>query len=417
MIVNLLPYQILQPFVDAAFKKRGIDPEHFWRNAGLPAFQFPDPNGQRQPERCAAAGADACSRARRNILAPPCRRARRARTPRRPTASRSPANPLPCARPDRSAVRRQPVRPNYPPPDVLTSAPNPNAPRSTPGLPSAAVPGETSPALQGIPVPLRARARRVRARYRSGRCPGPCPPPAGAAGARSRDAAAGTGRTVAGTTECRLPGNPPFACRIARGHGRFTDRCRRSSTSETSSCRTFLGRTRSSSARLVLRRTGRRSRRLPALQAADQHHRRRVLPSGARAVSRATRCRSWACRVGSIDKIEPAGDKMKVTFHYDNKYKVPADATASILNPSLVASRTIQLSPPYTGGPVHGGQRGDPDRAHPGAGGVGRPAQPDHRHRQPARAHTPSSRRGRSATSSSPSPTGWTARASRSTPP
>ena len=57
-------------------------------------------------------------------------------------------------------------------------------------------------------------------------------------------------------------------------------------------------------------------------------------------------------KVGSIDSIEPAGDKMKVTFHYANKYKVPANATASILNPSLVSSRTIQLSPPYTGGPV-----------------------------------------------------------------
>src|SRR5439155_14446244 len=38
-------------------------------------------------------------------------------------------------------------------------------------------------------------------------------------------------------------------------------------------------------------------------------------------------------KVGTIDKIEPAGDKMKVTFHYANKYKVPANATASILNP------------------------------------------------------------------------------------
>jgi phospholipid/cholesterol/gamma-HCH transport system substrate-binding protein len=57
-------------------------------------------------------------------------------------------------------------------------------------------------------------------------------------------------------------------------------------------------------------------------------------------------------KVGKIDKIEPAGDKMKITFHYENKYKVPANATASILNPTLVASRTIQLSPPYTGGPV-----------------------------------------------------------------
>src|SRR3984885_6312522 len=57
-------------------------------------------------------------------------------------------------------------------------------------------------------------------------------------------------------------------------------------------------------------------------------------------------------KVGAIDSIEPAGDRMKVTFHYDNTYKVPANATASILNPSLVASRNIQLSPPYTGGPV-----------------------------------------------------------------
>lgn len=57
-------------------------------------------------------------------------------------------------------------------------------------------------------------------------------------------------------------------------------------------------------------------------------------------------------KVGSIDSIEPAGDKMKVTFSYESKYKVPENATASILNPSLVASRNIQLSPAYTGGPV-----------------------------------------------------------------
>ncbi len=56
--------------------------------------------------------------------------------------------------------------------------------------------------------------------------------------------------------------------------------------------------------------------------------------------------------VGAIDKIEPAGDKMKVTFHYAKKYKVPADASAVILNPTLVASRNIQLTPPYKGGPV-----------------------------------------------------------------
>jgi phospholipid/cholesterol/gamma-HCH transport system substrate-binding protein len=58
--------------------------------------------------------------------------------------------------------------------------------------------------------------------------------------------------------------------------------------------------------------------------------------------------------VGAIDKIEPSGDKMRVTFHYQNKFKVPANASAVILNPTLVASRTVQLEPPYKGGPVLG---------------------------------------------------------------
>jgi phospholipid/cholesterol/gamma-HCH transport system substrate-binding protein len=66
-------------------------------------------------------------------------------------------------------------------------------------------------------------------------------------------------------------------------------------------------------------------------------------------------------RVGAIDEIEPVSGKrlcgpqeqcMKVTFHYQNKYKVPANASAAILNPTLVASRAIQLEPAYKGGPV-----------------------------------------------------------------
>ena len=57
-------------------------------------------------------------------------------------------------------------------------------------------------------------------------------------------------------------------------------------------------------------------------------------------------------QVGTIDSIEPAGDKMKVVFHYESKYKVPADVRAVILNPTLVASRSIQLEPPYRGGAV-----------------------------------------------------------------
>jgi len=57
-------------------------------------------------------------------------------------------------------------------------------------------------------------------------------------------------------------------------------------------------------------------------------------------------------KVGAVDSVEPAGDKMKVTLSFASRYKVPADATASILNPTVVASRVIQLSPPYTGGPA-----------------------------------------------------------------
>ncbi|HEX7323605.1 MAG TPA: MlaD family protein, partial [Mycobacterium sp.] len=48
--------------------------------------------------------------------------------------------------------------------------------------------------------------------------------------------------------------------------------------------------------------------------------------------------RIMGIQVGAIDKIEPGGDKTKVTFHYDKKYKVPADAVAAILNPQLVAA-------------------------------------------------------------------------------
>ncbi len=36
----------------------------------------------------------------------------------------------------------------------------------------------------------------------------------------------------------------------------------------------------------------------------------------------------------------------------DSKYKVPADAKAAILSPTLVTARAIQLTPAYTGGPV-----------------------------------------------------------------
>ena len=56
--------------------------------------------------------------------------------------------------------------------------------------------------------------------------------------------------------------------------------------------------------------------------------------------------------VGVIDKIEPQPLQVKISFWLDDEYKVPADAKAVILSPSLVTSRAIQLTPAYTSGPV-----------------------------------------------------------------
>jgi phospholipid/cholesterol/gamma-HCH transport system substrate-binding protein len=56
--------------------------------------------------------------------------------------------------------------------------------------------------------------------------------------------------------------------------------------------------------------------------------------------------------VGKIDRIEPQGTRVKITFWYDATYRVPADAKAAILSPALVPARAIQLTPAYTGGPA-----------------------------------------------------------------
>ncbi|KBZ61218.1 virulence factor Mce family protein [Mycobacterium marseillense] len=56
--------------------------------------------------------------------------------------------------------------------------------------------------------------------------------------------------------------------------------------------------------------------------------------------------------VGKIEKIEPQPDHVRITFWFNDKYKVPADVKAAILSPSLVTPRSIQLTPAYTGGPA-----------------------------------------------------------------
>jgi phospholipid/cholesterol/gamma-HCH transport system substrate-binding protein len=175
MIGNLLPYWILQPWVDAAFKKRGIDPENFWRGAGLPAFRWPDPNGIRLPNGAppsappvlegtpdhpgpAVAPGSPCS------YAPP------------PEMSPRPGNPLPCAGADQG---QGPFGPNgpYPAlPDVLSSPPKPNGLPPAPGVPDAGRPGMPAPDVPGTAVPLPPNAP-PGARREGLQPAGPSPPP------------------------------------------------------------------------------------------------------------------------------------------------------------------------------------------------------------------------------------------------
>ncbi|MCA2333717.1 MCE family protein, partial [Mycobacterium avium] len=128
---NLALYQISQPWVDAAFKKRGIDPEDFWRSAGLPAYRFPDPNGTRFPNG-APPPAPPVLEGTPDHPGPavppgsPC-----SYTPAADGLPR-PDNPLPCA----GAVTGPFGGPGFPAPvDVMTSPPNPAGLPPTPGIP------------------------------------------------------------------------------------------------------------------------------------------------------------------------------------------------------------------------------------------------------------------------------------------
>jgi phospholipid/cholesterol/gamma-HCH transport system substrate-binding protein len=57
-------------------------------------------------------------------------------------------------------------------------------------------------------------------------------------------------------------------------------------------------------------------------------------------------------KVGKIDKVTPHGTSVEVRMEYDSKYKLPADAIAVIIPPSIVSDRYVQLAPVYQGGRV-----------------------------------------------------------------
>jgi phospholipid/cholesterol/gamma-HCH transport system substrate-binding protein len=56
--------------------------------------------------------------------------------------------------------------------------------------------------------------------------------------------------------------------------------------------------------------------------------------------------------VGKVDSVTPDGTDVRVRMHYADDVKIPADAKAVIVAPSVVGDRFVQLTPAYTDGPV-----------------------------------------------------------------
>jgi virulence factor Mce-like protein len=56
--------------------------------------------------------------------------------------------------------------------------------------------------------------------------------------------------------------------------------------------------------------------------------------------------------VGQVTTVAPQGRLVKIDMTIDRTVDVPAGASAVVIQPSLVAGRSIQLTPAYTGGPT-----------------------------------------------------------------
>jgi phospholipid/cholesterol/gamma-HCH transport system substrate-binding protein len=181
ILENLVPGWIQQPFMDAAFKKRGLDPENFWRSVGLPAYRWPDPNGTRFPNGAPPPAPPVLEGTPEHpgpAVPPgsPC-----SYTPANPGGNVTvgdeglprPWNPLPCA----GATVGPFGGPGFPAPiDVATSPANPDGLPPTPGIPIAGRPGQPAPDVPGTPVPLPAQAP-PGARTEQLAPAGPTPPP------------------------------------------------------------------------------------------------------------------------------------------------------------------------------------------------------------------------------------------------
>ncbi len=71
-----------------------------------------------------------------------------------------------------------------------------------------------------------------------------------------------------------------------------------------------------------------------------------------RAVSvyKGTDVRILGVNIGRVTAVTPEGNSVRVDMRYDAQYRVPADAKAVIVTPTLVADRFVQLTPAYESG-------------------------------------------------------------------
>ncbi len=62
--------------------------------------------------------------------------------------------------------------------------------------------------------------------------------------------------------------------------------------------------------------------------------------------------RIMGVKVGQVDSITPEGPVVKVVMSYNGNDRVPANAKAVVITPSIVSDRYIQISPGYRSGPT-----------------------------------------------------------------
>ena len=57
-------------------------------------------------------------------------------------------------------------------------------------------------------------------------------------------------------------------------------------------------------------------------------------------------------KIGTVDSVTPIGDRVRVVLSYDAHRRIPAGAELVVDEPTLVADRVVELTPPYSTGPV-----------------------------------------------------------------